>query len=84
MTTTTVTRSTSRRFARLAAALSALAAVSVLAVSSAGAASAHEAREHLAGTQSTAYSEPQPALGGRSLAEYVAEHQARVLGPIGV
>jgi len=32
----------------------------------------------------TAYSEPQPALGGRSLAQYVAEHVAHVLGPFDV
>ena len=46
-------------------------------------ASARETRD-ASPTVVTAYSEPQPALDGRSLAEYLADHVSRVLGPFDV
>jgi len=71
-------------FTRFATALSVIVVVPVFAATTSGAASAHEPREQFPGAQHTAYSEPQTALGGHCLAQYVADHQAGRLGPIGV
>lgn len=46
------------------------------------AASAHEPAAHVNHLSPHAWSEPQAALGGISLAVYVARHQARALGPV--
>lgn len=44
---------------------------------------AAQARESLpAPPPGTAYGSPLDSLGGLTLAQYVAEHQARVLGPV--
>ena len=76
----TTTRRSLPLLARTAAALS-IAAVVVL--STPHAATARETRDRAPSTV-TAYSEPQPALGGQCLAQYLADHAAHVLGPLGV
>jgi hypothetical protein len=44
-----------------------------------------QAREAAPATPlSTSYASPLDALGGLTLAQYLADHQARVLGPVGV
>jgi hypothetical protein len=44
-------------------------------------AAASEPRPQSVVSRTTAYSEPNPALGGMSLAAYVARHHEHVLGP---
>jgi hypothetical protein len=71
------------RIARTAAALS---VGVVVVISTSHAAAARETRDSAPSAPAavTAYSEPQPALGGRSLARYLADHVSHVLGPVGV
>jgi hypothetical protein len=47
-------------------------------------AGAHEATDHTAGASRSAYAEPLEALDGQSLAQYLTDHVARILGPVGV
>jgi hypothetical protein len=64
---------------RWLAGVTTIAAVLVVVPLSAHPASAREARP--AASASTWYTEPLSSLGGRTLAQYVVDHQALVLGP---
>lgn len=74
---------TTRTGRRVSTRLVAFAAASTLATLplNLGTASAHEPPPVTTSGPTPAYAVPLPTLGGRTLAQYVTEHQVRFLGP---
>jgi hypothetical protein len=83
MSTSTTNRSTTRTAAHRAVFAALLGAV-LVGAAPVGPASAREVMAPPVVESVSPYAVPIAALGGRTLAQYLADHEARVVGPVGV